>query len=150
MYIGDVDDIVHFIFFLMIRRPPRSTRTDTLFPYTTLFRSASDRIRVRGALALRVRPASQCREDRLRSLGVQASAAVVVEGWVLRRTAGRVVCRVRPGLPVDVTGAPRSRIGAVGRQGPSRQSSGAGDVCSECGGDARPGGQPEAQQGEKI
>src|SRR3546814_19744452 len=31
---------VHFFFFfLMIRRPPRSTRTDTLFPYTTLFRS---------------------------------------------------------------------------------------------------------------
>src|SRR3546814_9926133 len=26
----------------MIRRPPRSTRTDTLFPYTTLFRSVSD------------------------------------------------------------------------------------------------------------
>src|SRR3546814_9533824 len=37
-------------FFLMIRRPPRSTRTDTLFPYTTLFRSkgslvAPDRLR---------------------------------------------------------------------------------------------------------
>src|SRR3546814_12613566 len=30
---------VQYIFFLMIRRPPRSTRTDTLFPYTTLFRS---------------------------------------------------------------------------------------------------------------
>src|SRR3546814_11114403 len=28
-----------FVFFLMIRRPPRSTRTDTLFPCTTLFRS---------------------------------------------------------------------------------------------------------------
>src|SRR3546814_19974106 len=28
-------------FFLRIRRPPRSTRTDTLFPYTTLFRSGS-------------------------------------------------------------------------------------------------------------
>src|SRR3546814_15826338 len=27
-------------FFLMRRRPPRSTRTDTLFPYTTLFRSS--------------------------------------------------------------------------------------------------------------
>src|SRR3546814_20430641 len=27
------------IFFLSLRRPPRSTRTDTLFPYTTLFRS---------------------------------------------------------------------------------------------------------------
>src|SRR3546814_16023640 len=33
---------VHILFvFLMIRRPPRSTRTDTLFPYTTLFRSNS-------------------------------------------------------------------------------------------------------------
>src|SRR3546814_12372172 len=31
--------VVLFVFFLMIRRPPRSTRTDTLFPYTTLFRS---------------------------------------------------------------------------------------------------------------
>src|SRR3546814_3102137 len=30
-------------FFLMIRRPPRSTRTDTLFPYTTLFRSQLSR-----------------------------------------------------------------------------------------------------------
>src|SRR3546814_14597013 len=28
-----------YFFFLMIRRPPRSTRTDTRFPYTTLFRS---------------------------------------------------------------------------------------------------------------
>src|SRR3546814_14954381 len=32
--------IVYNCVFLMIRRPPRSTRTDTLFPYTTLFRSA--------------------------------------------------------------------------------------------------------------
>src|SRR3546814_18949909 len=30
-----------FCFFLMIRRPPSSTRTDSLFPYTTLFRSAA-------------------------------------------------------------------------------------------------------------
>src|SRR3546814_18274954 len=30
---------MRFFLFLMIRRPPRSTRTDTLFPYTTLFRS---------------------------------------------------------------------------------------------------------------
>src|SRR3546814_17211888 len=37
-------------FFLMIRRPPRSTRTDTLFPYTTLFRSARDRTRLKLAL----------------------------------------------------------------------------------------------------
>src|SRR3546814_10474006 len=31
--------IYFLFFFLMIRRPPRSTRIDTLFPYTTLFRS---------------------------------------------------------------------------------------------------------------
>src|SRR3546814_19508557 len=37
MYVGC--DIVRC--FLMIRRPPRSTRTDTLFPYTTLCRSTS-------------------------------------------------------------------------------------------------------------
>src|SRR3546814_1981751 len=33
-----------YIFVLMIRRPPRSTLTDTLFPYTTLFRSVGPRI----------------------------------------------------------------------------------------------------------
>src|SRR3546814_11873217 len=33
-----------FFFFLMLRPPPRSTRTDTLFPYTTLFRSAQPEI----------------------------------------------------------------------------------------------------------
>src|SRR3546814_3549123 len=33
-------------FFLIIRRPPRSTRTDTLFPYTTLFRSPVTTARV--------------------------------------------------------------------------------------------------------
>src|SRR3546814_19425041 len=33
---------VFLFFFLMRRRPPRSTRTDTLFPYTTLFRSSRD------------------------------------------------------------------------------------------------------------
>src|SRR3546814_11193062 len=37
------DQCVLCIFFLMIRRPPRSTRTDTLFPYTTLFRSGRGR-----------------------------------------------------------------------------------------------------------
>src|SRR3546814_16887543 len=38
---------IFFVFFLMRRRPPRSTRTDTLFPYTTLFRSV---LRVRPGL----------------------------------------------------------------------------------------------------
>src|SRR3546814_9572064 len=44
----------------MIRRPPRSTRTDTLFPYTTLFRSP------RSLLPLRVSPARLRRPRRRR------------------------------------------------------------------------------------
>src|SRR3546814_17729152 len=40
--------INQFIFFLMIRRPPRSTRTDTLFPYTTLFRSKAGDVTMSG------------------------------------------------------------------------------------------------------
>src|SRR3546814_20734654 len=39
-----VFDLFFCVFFLMIRRPPRSTRTDTLFPYTTLFRSPGTRM----------------------------------------------------------------------------------------------------------
>src|SRR3546814_7456375 len=35
----ELSALYEVIFFLMIRQPPRSTRTDTLFPYTTLFRS---------------------------------------------------------------------------------------------------------------
>src|SRR3546814_17310903 len=35
-----------FVCFLMIRRPPRSTRTDTLFPYTTLCRSIDSEVDV--------------------------------------------------------------------------------------------------------
>src|SRR3546814_1415640 len=41
-------------FFLMIRRPPRSTRTDTLFPYTTLFRSVVKLGLLVGAAPLRL------------------------------------------------------------------------------------------------
>src|SRR3546814_14394573 len=39
----------------MIRRPPRSTRTDTLFPYTTLFRSTLSRLSVRNGPGSRLR-----------------------------------------------------------------------------------------------
>src|SRR3546814_18240976 len=48
-------------FFLMIRRPTRSTRTDTLFPYTTLFRSRADHVRLR----LEVQPPRQQRDGSL-------------------------------------------------------------------------------------
>src|SRR3546814_2433257 len=52
-----------FFFFLIIRRPPRSTRTDTRFPYTTLFRSC------RGN-----RPRHGCTDDRTAARTADAPA----------------------------------------------------------------------------
>src|SRR3546814_13574888 len=56
----------------MIRRPPRSTRTDTLFPYTSLFRSLPP-------AAIAAQPLQQ-----LRQLG-HAQERVVVDGWQRQR-----------------------------------------------------------------
>src|SRR3546814_9270643 len=47
----------------MIRRPPRSTRTDTLFPYTTLFRSTLQEIRIVIAIENDHRTLSEVEED---------------------------------------------------------------------------------------
>src|SRR3546814_1191164 len=59
-------------FFLMIRRPPRSTRTDTLFPYTTLFRSC------RGCSVLRsLGPVLPAHHDGAGEDVMQAPAALV-------------------------------------------------------------------------
>src|SRR3546814_9339360 len=52
--------ITHVVFFLMIRRPPRSTRTDTLFPYTTLFRSADAPVARLCRVALAARAVCLC------------------------------------------------------------------------------------------
>src|SRR3546814_1035202 len=63
--------VFSFLFFLMIRRSPRSTRTDTLLPYTTLFRS----LRALSAVA--------------RARGQRAARrAVPVQSIHLRRRAG--------------------------------------------------------------
>src|SRR3546814_14494589 len=70
-------------FFLMIRRPPISTRTDTLFPYTTLFRSwieVADLLRIHPELAA-------ARRDFLVVADVAAHelSAVEHEGEIRRR-----------------------------------------------------------------
>src|SRR3546814_1814701 len=64
------------LFLLMIRRPPRSTRTDTLFPYTTLFRSPHDGIGGRSRAYRRTDGArgAQCRPQAQRSLAAPGSA----------------------------------------------------------------------------
>src|SRR3546814_8863673 len=58
------------LFFLMRRLPPRSTRTDTRFPYTTLFRSSGldplqvgARIELGIGRQLRKRPITRCRDE---------------------------------------------------------------------------------------
>src|SRR3546814_7143263 len=88
-----------FIFFLMVRRPPRSTRTDTLFPYTTLFRSrgrharravaqprAGAQHRLTDALELSVAPCSK------RSMAEKRSEEHTSELQSLMRISYAVFC----------------------------------------------------------
>src|SRR3546814_6256250 len=77
----------------MIRRPPRATRTDTLFPYTTLFRSHADQPRARPPAA---RPHPRDRAPALR--GLRAAH---------RRHAADLP-RGHPALPRDVLHDPRA------------------------------------------
>src|SRR3546814_16352804 len=67
----------------MIRRPPRSTRTDTLFPYTTLFRSIGEAAHDRRELSLdaRRRPFAFHR-DECRRIGARGAG-----GQILQRRA---------------------------------------------------------------
>src|SRR3546814_14337203 len=90
----------------MIRRPPRSTRTDTLFPYTTLFRSHRRRRRQR--LASAARAYRRCRRTRLglRLAGRHPDARKHVrhargEGTTL---VGGVVFGLRPDHRADADG----------------------------------------------
>src|SRR3546814_8214502 len=69
----------------MIRRPPRSTRTDTLFPYTTLFRSQHAALRRRPESP---RPAARCAIAQVRSRRNETASArrpAALAGWPLRR-----------------------------------------------------------------
>src|SRR3546814_14467736 len=69
-----------FFFFLMIRRPPRSTRTDTLFPYTTLFRSLRVRYRSGSRAACAGRGRSCAFSHGGRSDGGPSASAITVSG----------------------------------------------------------------------
>src|SRR3546814_12483179 len=77
----------------MIRRPPRSTRTDTLFPYTTLFRSATAAQLADVRLQLAEGPAAQART--LRRLG-NAAKLVADKG------VAAIVPLGRPQIDADV------------------------------------------------
>src|SRR3546814_7830185 len=70
----------------MRRRPPRSTRTDTLLPYTTLFRSPPDRRAIRLA-----EPVSRCVRIGHQSQAVAAGSPV--ESLAVRRQPGSHLLR---------------------------------------------------------
>src|SRR3546814_5220304 len=69
----------------MIRRPPRSTRTDTLFPYTTLFRSrearAAQRIGVSRSLSLSKREGAPVQDFPVHSLQRQIRLNLATTAW---------------------------------------------------------------------
>src|SRR3546814_20256319 len=73
------------MFFLLIRRPPRSTRPDTLFPYTTLFRS--DIVAAVGTRGCRERP--QCRQAKRSRLYQVLRCPACVGGGSRRDFHGR-------------------------------------------------------------
>src|SRR3546814_5125590 len=77
----------------MIRRPPRSTRTDTLFPYTTLFRSSTP-----------MNTESKARANLLQSLNwalhdaMDADSSVIVFGEEVADPEGGGIVKVTQGL----------------------------------------------------
>src|SRR3546814_18155605 len=67
------------VFFLMIRRPPGSTRTDTLFPYSTLFRSVRSLAEVE-AREMPRQPTGLSEFDRVLGGGLVSGAVVLIGG----------------------------------------------------------------------
>src|SRR3546814_4632849 len=74
----------------MIRRPPRSTRTDTLFPYTTLFRSLLARHGVAPGADIYIADAALVTEDNLAALG---DTLFITRLPATSREGGRVMAR---------------------------------------------------------
>src|SRR3546814_10461077 len=80
----------------MIRRPPRSTRTDTLFPYTTLFRSGAIICNIaKGAFAAAASTSRRSRSKR-RSETRGRNHATLSGGGAALRGGGRLRGRLRP------------------------------------------------------
>src|SRR3546814_13675298 len=73
-------------FILMMRRPPRSTRTDTLLPYTTLFLSQPARLQPRRRP---VRPRAQSPQDRRRAADLPGRLLLVRQEPRPGRMGGR-------------------------------------------------------------
>src|SRR3546814_8512924 len=114
------------LFFLMVRRPPRSTRTDTLFPYTTLFRSLG----VRARLERRPDRLRAQFHDRAGDAAGHDGEVQMMRGWMLAGVAAiglaggaqaSEVARVPHGVVVTPDSGPAKRVrvlayGEIGRE----------------------------------
>src|SRR3546814_15562442 len=113
------DDVCYF-FFLVLRRPPKSTRTDTLFPNTSLFRSpvSAGRRCLAGGTRWSI--------PILRSVFPARGRAGPAHGPACRSAAARQAAPDRPAAQSD-------RPAATGRrqEGPARGPDGAGCSCCE-------------------
>src|SRR3546814_7667684 len=93
----------------MIRRPPRSTRTDTLFPYTTLFRSAGNYVdpldRAAEALAGEIAGTEAVSEAalarRLTTEGISIAESADEEAPMRSFDAARGLLTINAALPVE-------------------------------------------------
>src|SRR3546814_5494566 len=112
-----------YFFFLMIRRPPRSTRTDTLFPYTTLFRSTNAQNRSilseRGPLE---KSAAQFQEQIDKGQVINPITGTVLVNYALKgemQTVGKPLYKIANtdtmALRAYITGAQLSQVN-VGQQ----------------------------------
>src|SRR3546814_17427419 len=99
---------MYCFFFLIIRRPPRSTRTDTLFPYTTLFRSCEGKRCKAIVFASSLNPVSA---DRYRFTA--PSSAPIVKGFEASyRRMGALKCDILISAHPDNAGAGRYGSGS--------------------------------------
>src|SRR3546814_8529647 len=110
----------------MIRRPPRSTRTDTLFPYTTLFRS----VRL-GDVRLRIGNADAVERGQIAAHVVRAQVAVGEEGIAGHDRFGDDAARVdqmRLVPFVRITAADARQVGAGPLRSPLERKIGRANV----------------------
>src|SRR3546814_2178544 len=92
------------LFFVMIRQPPRSTRTDTLFPYPTLFRSFARYVAIFGIEMVRDTPLRLTRQDMSEScahsapthLPYNSQGRAALCGWQIAKQGRRSKMTWRP------------------------------------------------------